>query len=66
MDANQDGRSDWYEMGAIAEACGLVWGGRWKRFPDFPHLEMPGLTLNEIKEFYRQGGIKRVWEEYKI
>jgi peptidoglycan LD-endopeptidase CwlK len=65
MDANRDGRNDWHQMGELAERCGLVWGGRWKKFTDFPHLEMPGLTLNEIKEFYRQGGIKRVWEEYK-
>ncbi len=26
-DLDRDGRSDWMEMGAIARACGLEWGG---------------------------------------
>lgn len=31
-----------YEVvGAMAEARGLVWGGRWKSLPDGPHLEVP-------------------------
>ena len=62
-DFNADGRSDWMQMGEIAESCGLEWGGRWKRFPDLPHIENRyGLTLAEIKEIYRAGhGIKAVW-----
>jgi peptidoglycan L-alanyl-D-glutamate endopeptidase CwlK len=64
-DLNADGRNDWFQMGEIAENCGLVWGGCWKRFPDLPHVEMPGLGLNEIKELYRLGGIKRVWAAYE-
>jgi peptidoglycan L-alanyl-D-glutamate endopeptidase CwlK len=55
-------------MGAVAEACGLVWGGRWKRFPDLPHVEMPGLTLTTIKEIYRRsnGDLKILWTYYEI
>lgn len=54
-------------MGAVAQDCGLIWGGEWKRFPDLPHIEMPGLTLSEIKEIYRQSGgdLKVVWEHYR-
>jgi len=58
-DVNADGRSDWLQMGEIAESCGLEWGGRWKRMPDLPHVQNTyGLTLAEIKEIYRAGGIK--------
>ena len=66
-DLNADGRSDWLQMGEIAESCGLEWGGRWKRFPDMPHVQNTyGLTLAEIKEIYRKGhGIKAVWSELK-
>lgn len=38
----------WQRIGAIAEACGLVWGGRWKQ-RDLGHVEMPrqaGTTVN--------------------
>ncbi len=31
----------WEEAGRIAESLGLVWGGRWKKFPDRPHFEWP-------------------------
>ena len=66
-DFNADGRSDWMTMGEMAESCGLEWGGRWKRFPDLPHLQNTyGLTLSEIKEIYRAGhGIKSIWEELR-
>ena len=66
-DFNADGRNDWMQMGEIAESCGLEWGGRWKRFPDLPHVQNRyGLTLAEIKEIYRSGhGVKAVWSELK-
>ena len=66
-DFNADGRGDWMQMGEIAGSCGLEWGGRWKRFPDLPHVQNRyGLTLAEIKEIYRTGhGIKAVWSELK-
>jgi peptidoglycan LD-endopeptidase CwlK len=31
----------WLEMGMRAERLGLKWGGRWKSFPDRPHIELP-------------------------
>lgn len=30
----------WQEIGEIGEACGLVWGGRWKQ-KDLGHFELP-------------------------
>ena len=63
-DLNADGHNDWMQMGELAESCGLEWGGRWKRFPDLPHVQNCfGLTIPDMKELYRLGGIKRVWEE---
>jgi len=39
----------WDEVGEIGEACGLEWGGRWKK-PDKPHFEdRGGLTLAEAR-----------------
>ncbi len=29
----------WSVLGELAEKWGVTWGGRWKNFPDFPHLE---------------------------
>lgn len=29
------------EPGRLAETYGLVWGGRWKSLPDYPHVELP-------------------------
>lgn len=28
-------------LGELAQRYGLVWGGSWPHFKDFPHLEMP-------------------------
>lgn len=30
----------WEKCGKIAENLGLEWGGRWKHFPDKPHVQM--------------------------
>ncbi|MGB9796277.1 M15 family metallopeptidase [Fervidobacterium gondwanense] len=30
----------WAICGKIAESVGLEWGGSWKDFPDYPHLQM--------------------------
>ena len=62
-DLNRDGRGDWMQLGELAEACGLEWGGRWKRFPDLPHVQNRfGLTLAEAREFHRRGRLPAVWD----
>ena len=37
-DIDKDDIPDWEEFGAIAEQCGLVWGGNWKA-RDLGHVE---------------------------
>lgn len=41
VDCDNDGVSDYVELGRLGEQMGLKWGGRWKRFPDVGHLELP-------------------------
>uniref|UniRef100_A0A7C5RJT0 M15 family peptidase n=1 Tax=Fervidobacterium thailandense TaxID=1008305 RepID=A0A7C5RJT0_9BACT len=30
----------WEKCGSVAEKLDLVWGGRWKNFKDYPHVEL--------------------------
>ncbi|MEC0282445.1 M15 family metallopeptidase [Terribacillus saccharophilus] len=46
---NEDGtkaiwsvNSHWQRVAAIAKSLGFVWGGDWRSFRDYPHLEMTG------------------------
>lgn len=32
----------WQQAGEIAERVGLEWAGRWKRFREFPHVQLKG------------------------
>lgn len=34
-------RPIWNRYGELAKSVGLVWGGYWTKFPDFPHVEHP-------------------------
>lgn len=53
-DANGNGRSDWFEVAAIGKDLGFKWGGDWRRFKDYPHLEMTfGLSISELQQGYR-------------
>jgi peptidoglycan L-alanyl-D-glutamate endopeptidase CwlK len=43
-DSSDDATNDlevWQRVGAHGEAVGLVWGGSWTSFKDYPHFEMP-------------------------
>lgn len=49
-DGNGNGTSDWMEVVVIAKELGFQWGGDWKNFKDYPHLEMRfGLTILDLK-----------------
>ncbi|ARI79112.1 hypothetical protein HM131_04580 [Halobacillus mangrovi] len=44
---SKDGRTalwkvdkNWYRVGAIGKSLGFTWGGDWKSFKDYPHLEL--------------------------
>jgi len=39
VDVDSDDVPDYLEAGQIAESLGLKWGGRWKKNPDYPHIE---------------------------
>ena len=50
-DGNGNGQSDWFEVGEIAKELGFQWGGDWRGFKDYPHLQMDfGLTINDLQE----------------
>ena len=38
VDVDDDGIPDWEEFGALAEECGLEWGGNWEK-RDIPHVQ---------------------------
>lgn len=47
VDVDHDRVPDWMEFGAVAEACGLEWGGRWSP-PDYAHVELSAATLRRM------------------
>jgi peptidoglycan L-alanyl-D-glutamate endopeptidase CwlK len=43
-------KGPWEKVGAIGEAFGLEWGGRWLKLKDRPHFEFKGgKTLKELR-----------------
>lgn len=38
------------KCGVLAEQCGLDWSGRWKSFPELAHVQLPGLSLEELRK----------------
>ena len=50
-DGNGNGQPDWFEVAEIAKELGFQWGGDWRGFKDYPHLQMDfGLTINNLQE----------------
>lgn len=53
-DGNENGKSDWMEVVAIAKDLGFTWGGDWEDFPDYPHLQMAfDLRIRELRAGFR-------------
>lgn len=53
-DGNDNGKSDWMEVVTIAKRLGFSWGGDWKGFKDYPHLQMDfGFTIDELIRGFR-------------
>ena len=54
-------------LGEEAAKVGLEWGGSWKTFKDYPHVQLPlykvGLKLNDLQRWYQAGGVAHVWSE---
>ncbi|MHA6482929.1 M15 family metallopeptidase [Paenibacillus sp. strain BS8-2] len=54
LDGNRNGKSDWHEVVAVAKNLGFSWGGDWKSFKDYPHLQMDfGYSISELQRGYR-------------
>ena len=45
------------KMGPLGEKLGLEWGGRWKKFPDSPHYQVPiEMPIASLRELVRNKG----------
>ncbi|MEH7544522.1 M15 family metallopeptidase [Neobacillus vireti] len=56
-DRNGNGKADWAEVVKMAKTLGFEWGGDWKGFKDYPHLEMNfGLTIADLQNGERPAG----------
>jgi peptidoglycan L-alanyl-D-glutamate endopeptidase CwlK len=54
LDGNRNGEPDWLEVVAVAKELGFSWGGDWKSFKDYPHLQMDfGYSISELQRGYR-------------
>lgn len=55
---------DYLSIGKYTKDLGLAWGGFWKSFRDYPHVELTGgLTLVECMAHYKNGGLPHVFAE---
>lgn len=49
-DGNGNSRPDWDEVVEIAKGLGFEWGGDWRSFKDYPHLQYDfGLSIWELQ-----------------
>lgn len=39
LDYDKDGKIDWQEVVSTFEAAGYEWGGKWRTFKDYPHIQ---------------------------
>lgn len=48
-DLDNDKKADWYEVKDVFQEAGWLWGGSWRTFKDYPHLEKTfGLHWKEM------------------
>ncbi|PSL40476.1 peptidoglycan L-alanyl-D-glutamate endopeptidase CwlK [Planomicrobium soli] len=53
-DGNGNGKADWQEVVDIAKDLDFSWGGDWRYFKDYPHLEMSfGLSIDDLQNGWR-------------
>ncbi|WP_425423390.1 M15 family metallopeptidase [Shimazuella kribbensis] len=52
-DGNENGVADWDEVVREAKKLGFSWGGDWKGFKDYPHLQMTfDQSIGELQEVW--------------
>lgn len=55
-DFDKDGVFDWNEVVVAFEAYGWSWGGKWRTFKDYPHVEKTfGLNYKSLLAKYNSG-----------
>jgi len=55
-DYDKDGKADWIEVADIFKRNGYEWGGDWKSFKDYPHIQSPSkYTLKQMMKKYSDG-----------
>lgn len=60
-DMNASGVADWIEVSRIAKSLGFSWGGDWKSFRDYPHIEMTGgLSTAQLRAGRRPNLVSKV------
>lgn len=60
-DMNASGVADWLEVARIAKSLGFEWGGDWKSFVDYPHLQMVGgLSTAQLRAGQRPKLVSKV------
>ncbi len=53
-DGNHNGQPDWFEVADIAKDLGFEWGGDWRNFKDYPHLQMTfDLSIRQLQKGFR-------------
>ncbi|MFS0674997.1 M15 family metallopeptidase [Ornithinibacillus sp. 179-J 7C1 HS] len=53
-DGNKNNVPDWNEVASIAKELGFEWGGDWRGFQDYPHLQMTfGLSIHQLQLGFR-------------
>jgi peptidoglycan LD-endopeptidase CwlK len=54
-------------LGEEAAKLDIEWGGLWRAFKDYPHVQVPlaklGLSLKDVNQWYAQGGMANVWKQ---
>jgi peptidoglycan LD-endopeptidase CwlK len=67
----RNGKPQWNDtagflkLGELAKAEGLAWGGLWRKLIDKPHIELPGLTVEQCRQLYQKGGLAAAWKAVK-
>lgn len=55
-DWDKDGVIDWQEVVLAFKAAGWSWGGKWRTFKDYPHVEKAfGHPISWFRARYKQG-----------
>lgn len=55
-------RAVWKRIGEAAERQGLEWGGRWAKFRDMPHVQLPGLSVAQCFALSGGANLQPVWD----